>query len=204
MSSRLLRRSSAALFSLAIAVSSATAQPPRERPDGERPQRGQRDGERPQRGPGERGPEVAPEAMAKQLMERFDKDGDQKLDTTELVAVLTEMRNLRGRRPGGPEGGPPAGERGPREGAGPEAMLKRMFEQNDKDGDGKLTGDEIPERMKQNLERIDTNSDGAVDKSEAEAIFSRMRHRRPGGDRPREDGERARPDGDRPRRPPAE
>lgn len=210
MSLRFLRLSSAGLFSLAIAVSSVSAQPPqRDRPDGDRPQRGQRDGDRPQRGPGERGPggrggEVAPEAMAKQLMERFDKDGDKKLDATELVAALTEMRNLRGRRPGGPEGGPPDGERGPREGGNAEAMVQRIFEQNDKDGDGKLAGDEIPERMQQNIERIDANSDGVVDKAEAAAVFSRMRGGRPGGDRPREGGDRPRPEGDRPRRPAAE
>lgn len=220
MSLRFLRLSSAAMCSLAIAVSSVAAQPPqRDRPDGERPQRGERDGDRPQRGPGDRGPggrgpggpDVAPEAMAKQLMERFDKDGDKKLDATELVAVLTEMRNLRGRRPGGPEGGPPQGERGPREGFNPEAMIQRMFEQNDKDGDGKLAGDEIPERMQQNIERVDTNSDGVVDKAEATAMFSRMRGGRPDGDRPREggdrrreDGDRPRPEGDRPRRPAAE
>ncbi|QEG43342.1 EF-hand domain-containing protein [Roseimaritima ulvae] len=225
MNLRFVRYSCAALCSLALAVSSAAAQPPeRDRPDGGRPPRGERDGDRPRRGPGDRqgGPEVAPDAMAKQMIERFDKDGDKKLDSTELVAALTEMRNLRGRRGGGrpeggrpeggrPEGGRPDGERGPREGFNPEAMLQRIFEQNDKDDDGKLSGDEIPERMQRNLDRIDTNDDGAVDKKEAEAMFSQMRDRRPGGDRPRDGGGRrrgegdgARPEGDRPRRPPAE
>jgi hypothetical protein len=34
--------------------------------------------------------------MVARLMQEFDKDGDQKLDSTELTALLTSMRDRRG------------------------------------------------------------------------------------------------------------
>ena len=40
---------------------------------------------------------------------------------------------------------------------------------NDKDSDGKVTKEELPERMQWMVQRLDTNQDGAIDKAEAEA-----------------------------------
>src|SRR5262249_41655455 len=45
----------------------------------------------------------------------------------------------------------------------------------DKDGDGRLTAEEAPERMKRNFERVDTNKDGFVDESEFKSSVARMR-----------------------------
>ena len=50
----------------------------------------------------------------------------------------------------------------------------------DANGDGRLTKEEMPERMLQMLERIDTNGDGAVDKEEAQQMAQRSGR----GDRP--------------------
>jgi collagen type III alpha len=48
----------------------------------------------------------------------------------------------------------------------------------DKNDDGKVTKDEMPERMQERmLERIDTNEDGAIDKKEAEAMAERFQGR---------------------------
>ena len=41
-----------------------------------------------------------------------------------------------------------------------------MFDRMDRNSDGKLADDEVPERMKSNLSRIDTNGDGTVTKAE--------------------------------------
>ncbi len=41
---------------------------------------------------------------------------------------------------------------------------------NDKNKDGKVTREELPERMQRILDRADTNEDGAIDKSEAKAM----------------------------------
>jgi len=51
----------------------------------------------------------------------------------------------------------------------------------DKDGDGKITKDELPERMQRILERADINQDGAIDKDEAEQMAERFRRGGPGG-----------------------
>jgi len=79
-------------------------------------------------------------------------------------------------------------------------MMGRMFEQNDANSDGKLTGEEIPERMRQGMARIDTNGDGAIDKSEMEQMMRSFG----GGNRPGREGG---PEGEgnrAPRRPPVE
>ncbi|OHB85483.1 MAG: hypothetical protein A2V98_26250, partial [Planctomycetes bacterium RBG_16_64_12] len=58
----------------------------------------------------------------------------------------------------------------------------QIFKTRDKNGDGKLEGDEISEQMKGNLSAIDTNGDGAVDRSEFGAMIQRFRQMRgPGG-----------------------
>jgi len=62
---------------------------------------------------------------------------------------------------GGPGGEGPGGG-GPGGGFDPEAF----FAERDADGDGKLSGEEISERMRGRLEAIDTDGDGAVTKEE--------------------------------------
>jgi len=59
---------------------------------------------------------------------------------------------------------------------------------NDKDGDGKLSKEEAPERMAANFADWDANSDGFVDKEEIDAARARFRAQRgnggPGGGGP--------------------
>ena len=78
-----------------------------------------------------------------------------------------------GERPGGPRG--PRGEGGPGGPGGPRGERPdpaEMFKRLDKDGDGKVSKEEAPERMKQNFETLDKNSDGFLTPDEI---------RRPGG-----------------------
>ena len=51
----------------------------------------------------------------------------------------------------------------------------------DADDDGRVTRDEMPERMRQRFDRMDENGDGAIDAGEAQAGAERMRHLREGG-----------------------
>lgn len=67
----------------------------------------------------------------------------------------------------------------------------QIFKDADKNGDGKLEGDEISDRMKSGMERIDQDKDGAITLDELKASFSRGRR---GGDR--EKGKSARPSDD--------
>lgn len=133
-------------------------------------------------------------------LKKLDKNENGKIDHDELRP-----------RFGGPPGIPDGGGRGPGRGgpdgpggrgAGPDGpprdreagrtgnvddMLARVLS-FDKNEDGKLTKDEIPERMQGMLTRGDTNEDGALDKEElakiAASFQGRGEGRRPEGDRP--------------------
>jgi len=88
-----------------------------------------------------------------------------------------------GRRgpPGGEHGGP-GGRRGPPGGPGGFNPVE-MFETQDANGDEKLTGDEIPDRMRDHLDRVDTDGNGEVSKEEIEALAERFQRGGPGGGR---------------------
>jgi len=107
---------------------------------------------------------VAELENASKALAKLDKDGDGALSPEELRPDFAGMA-----REGMPKGGLPGGDGPPSK-----EMMARMFEQRDTDKDGKLSGDEIPERMQQNLARIDENSDGAIDKSEMEKAMAKM------------------------------
>ena len=96
-------------------------------------------------------------------------------------------------RPGGP--GRPGGFGRP----SPADFVARIMG-NDKNGDGKVTKDELPEFLQRILDRADTNKDGAIDKAEAEKMAERF-----GGGRGRPSGAGrgpgGRPEGAPPRRP---
>ena len=51
-----------------------------------------------------------------------------------------------------------------------EQMLKRL----DKNGDSQLTADEIPDRMKQRMSRIDLDNNGVLDQQELRKAVQRM------------------------------
>lgn len=125
-------------------------------------------------GGGRGGPQGKPDAA--QLFERADKNGDGKLTKDELPgplaerlmkadadgdgavtkAELEEARKKAGGRPG-----PDAGGRG---GFDPGQMFQRL----DRNGDGKVGVDELPERMAERLKGADADGDGAISKEEFE------------------------------------
>lgn len=53
-------------------------------------------------------------------------------------------------------------------------QLRRQLQARDADGNGKLEGDEIPERIRPFADRIDTNGDGALDRAELRAAIQRL------------------------------
>jgi hypothetical protein len=54
-------------------------------------------------------------------------------------------------------------------GRGPRMTVDEMFQRDDKNKDGKLTKDEVPERVWSRISRADTNGDGAITKDEMKA-----------------------------------
>jgi len=64
----------------------------------------------------------------------------------------------------------------------PQAIVGFMMQQYDKDSDGKLSKDEMPEQGRERFAQTDTNSDGFVDRQEMiTAISARMRQAMNGG-----------------------
>ncbi|BCX50242.1 hypothetical protein HAHE_41500 [Haloferula helveola] len=81
------------------------------------------------------------------------------------------------RRDGAPEGGDRPQRPGGPQGGGPD--LSRI----DTDGDGKISKEEAPERMKERFDMIDSNGDGFIDKAEQEEMIKRLRERFQQGNR---------------------
>jgi len=80
----------------------------------------------------------------------------------------------RGRRSGGGPGG--AGpDKGPRGGPAAEAaeFARRFMEQYDKNHDGRLTIDDLPEQLRSRFPMADANRDGFLDRNEAAVLLSR-------------------------------
>ncbi len=137
------------------------------------PQHGQR-GDQARRGP--QGPQGAEgrEAMKAQMLEKFDTDGDGKLDETERKAAGEAMRKSRGGE--GRQGRASFGQ-------DREAMKAQLLEKFDADGDGKLdeterkaAGDAMrskrgprgdrSDRGQRGQSWVDANRDGTIDASE--------------------------------------
>lgn len=133
-------------------------------------------GGRSQAGPGSgqgrpmRGQRLDPERM----FERLDSNGDGTITADEVPqdaqrilqldrdgdGVITReeiSQGLPGGRLGQPRGMAPGG---------PGERAERMFEELDSNGDGRVTKDEVPDRMEQFLERFDRNGDGMVTEDE--------------------------------------
>jgi polyisoprenoid-binding protein YceI len=104
-----------------------------------------------------------------EISERMRENLDE-TDTDKDGAVSKEEFLARMRQFGG-------GGRGGRGGRfDPDAMFARF----DADGDGKLAGEEIPDRMRENLAEIDTDKDGAISKEEFQARMQQFRGGRGG------------------------
>lgn len=152
------------------------------------------------------------------LLEALDTDKDGKLSQAEVDGAVAALKKLDkdgdGKLSKEEIGWPPAGigRRGPGMGFGPEmrrrgagggpptaaddgptiSFVDRIMN-NDKDGNGKVTKEELPERMRWMVQRLDTSQDGAIDKAEAEAAAAPRGRRdssppaaNPGGEQPKE------------------
>lgn len=177
-----------------------------------------------QEGPG--GPPPAGQVLPGPMRDALSLDEEQikKLDAiqeevnTKLKALLTpdqqkmlqERMQRRGEQgpggfggPGGGFGGPGGGPGGQGRGPGgfgggdmgPELMARLM--ENDKNGDGKLSKDELPERMQRILERVDADKDGFASKEELSKMVASAAGMR--GEGQRGEGQRGGERGEGPR-----
>ena len=127
-------------------------------------------------------------ANASKALIQLDKNGDGIISAEEMKPDPSTM-------PGGFAGAGP-GPNGPPNGP----MMGKRFESLDKNGDGKLTGDEIPERMRDRLKMIDKDGDGSITKTEFASAATRMEEA--AGKRPGKEGKDGNPGGGvKPKRP---
>ncbi|QEG33962.1 EF-hand domain-containing protein [Bythopirellula goksoeyrii] len=147
---------------------------PRER--GDRGDRGRGDrGERGDRGDRGRGRGPAPNLM----FEAIDIDGDGTITARELKRAIVGLKKLDTDNDGNLTLDEVTPQRGP--GGDPNQFVDRMME-NDLNGDGLLTPDEVPEQMARMLTGADLNADGAIDREELGQAMQAMRGRGgPGG-----------------------
>lgn len=95
--------------------------------------------------------------LFERLVRTNDKDSDGKLSREEFTAKPELPRA-------------PA----PTEDAGRDFDPAGVFKRLDRDGDGKLTKEEAPERIRENFDRIDSNSDGHIAQAELREAMARL------------------------------
>lgn len=136
-------------------------------------------------GPGGRGGPGGPRMMGppNAMFSAIDVDGDGTITKAELRKAIVALKKLDADGDGNitlAEVSPMGGPMGPF-GGDPAQMVDRMM-QGDKDGDGKLSADELPGRMGERmLQDGDTNGDGALDRDEITSSMENMRNRFRGG-----------------------
>ncbi len=95
-------------------------------------------------------------------MKMIDQNGDG-VDREELLAAF-RTRMQKGM--GGPKGN--AKEKG--------RDFSMIFKRADKNGDGIISKDEAPDRLKQRFDQIDVNGDGAIDGNELKELVSKLQN----------------------------
>ena len=139
-------------------------------------------------GDGKLSPNEVPQQEAANLA-GSDTNGDGAYDRQELMAAMEKMRNQAGMNPGGFN----QGQGGPNNaGAHNGDDSIRQLMRGDRNGDGKLTPDEVEPRMHNMLREADTNRDGSIDGQEmrtyVQTMQDRMNGRGPGGQGPNRPG----------------
>jgi Ca2+-binding EF-hand superfamily protein len=113
------------------------------------------------------------QGMFKQVLTEAGKPEGGSLTKDEFVKAFQAWYGKQTGRP------VPAGDTATLSEAGPgiEPLLKRLM-QLSKRSDGKLTKDELPERMRDKFDRIDANHDGLIDETELRQWLTLVKQRR--------------------------
>ena len=100
--------------------------------------------------------------------DRFDRDGDGKLDKKEIAQMLEASQRIFAGGAGQKPGTKPALDN-----AAVERRVADVLERMDTNKDGKISKDEAKNFIAQAFDRIDTNKDGFIDKDELRRFVAR-------------------------------
>ncbi len=122
------------------------------------------------------------------LFHALDTNHDGKLDEKEIEAASDSLKKIskngeitrddlmeNARMSFGPGG--PGGLGLGRPEMNPEEAAKHMLQRLDKNGDGKIQKDELPQRRQKDFDSLDTNHDGVLDEEELKASIPQMMER---------------------------
>ena len=104
--------------------------------------------------------EGSKKALFERLVRVADEDGDKKLNQKEFAKGTQKSAEAK------PPLAGDAGGRGRSGGGAGAPNFKEILSRLDKNGDGKISKEEAPERMKENFDRLDANKDGNLDPAE--------------------------------------
>ncbi len=107
--------------------------------------------------------------MAIVILRRMDRNQDGEISSGELSSPSNRAGGFSGMQNNRPPGSPGTG--GQSRGRTPQ------FADLDKNGDGKISKEEAPERMAEHFGEHDSNSDGFIDKEEQAAVIEFIRQR---------------------------
>jgi len=99
--------------------------------------------------------------------DRYDRDGDGKLDAKEVGQMLEAARRFLADKPAEKPADKPA------DNAAVERRVSDIFERMDANKDGKISKEEAKNRIADAFDRIDTNKDGYIDKDELRRFVAR-------------------------------
>lgn len=147
--------------------------------------------------PGGMGPKGPGSDRARALFMRMDQDDDGRLTPREFIKGMEALHRATGprahgfadrskmdgdKRPHGAWGDHGRWSGGPYAYHGPWSGHKRpgheFFDRLDKDGDGKISKAEAPERLQQHFDKVDRDQDGNVTKDELKQAFMAMAQKR--------------------------
>jgi Ca2+-binding EF-hand superfamily protein len=130
-------------------------------------------------------------AASSQIFTTLDADGDGVISKLELRKAVTALKKLDADGDGNitmAECGAMAAAGGAAAAGGEQNQWLERIMASDKNGDGRLTADEVPDTIKPMLQGADQNNDGAIDRRELMGAMDRGRNAGPGNGRFTPDG----------------